>query len=290
MARQREDNSNKNNNNSTNTPQQQMQSDTAETASGSLPDKSQQEQQPPQQQQQQQQEQKLSCGPFASAVSGRRHCCLRGCCYRGCCSPLCSCGLFVSLILLLILILVVGGRLERDAVDSAPDTDELYRSKEVCGASGQTHVSLLLARAAGDEVVNCGACGACSTSHDISVYSSTLETLTDKATRCALWSLLGEGGVRDCFAQQIQFTKPCEDCWVENVMCDQRNCKWTCLQMVLTGQRKNAGGDGKLNDCLECDEELCGPAFYRCARANRRTSGLVSDIGRKSVQNCNKTS
>ena len=35
-----------------------------------------------------------------------------------------------------------------------------------------------------------------------------------------------------------------------------------------------------------CDELHCGPEFIRCAGANRRSSGIVSDIGRPGQQVC----
>ena len=38
--------------------------------------------------------------------------------------------------------------------------------------------------------------------------------------------------------------------------------------------------EGKLNSCLQCDEDKCGPAFKKCAGANRRRSCIASDIFR----------
>lgn len=38
--------------------------------------------------------------------------------------------------------------------------------------------------------------------------------------------------------------------------------------------------------CLKCDEDHCGPAFIKCAGANRRSSGIVSDIKRPPYQEC----
>ena len=67
--------------------------------------------------------------------------------------------------------------------------------------------------------------------------------------------------------------------------------QWVCLQQQMRSNQDHNKGTaaGGLNNCLLCDERICGPAYLACAGANRRTSGLVSDIGRKSVQNCNKT-
>jgi hypothetical protein len=43
---------------------------------------------------------------------------------------------------------------------------------------------------------------------------------------------------------------------------------------------EGGGASKKLNRCTNCDEKRCGPAFVKCAGANRRRSGIVSDIDR----------
>jgi hypothetical protein len=35
-----------------------------------------------------------------------------------------------------------------------------------------------------------------------------------------------------------------------------------------------------LNDCIRCDEQMCGPEFAQCAGANRRRAGMLTDINR----------
>jgi hypothetical protein len=56
---------------------------------------------------------------------------------------------------------------------------------------------------------------------------------------------------------------------------------FTCLKsMYLLREAKNQK-DGSLNKCLECDENICGPAFVQCAGANRRRQGIRSDIRRE---------
>ena len=42
----------------------------------------------------------------------------------------------------------------------------------------------------------------------------------------------------------------------------------------------------QLNDCLECDEKTCGTEFLRCAGANRRQLGIMSDIQREGGEQC----
>ena len=228
---------------------------------------------------------------------------LRGCCWYGCCSPACTCGSVTLLAVLFVAIFLcnifIGAEIERAAVLKQTDTHELYTDDRVCvlthSDSTQAFANVTVAREneGVKRVLNCGTCGACSNTHDIAVYTDTKDTLTDTATSCALNSFLGRKDVEKCFITEIGLSGPCTECWVDNVMCDQQHCKWTCLKMLLLdgGKRKNTAGgdDGELNHCLECDERMCGPAFFRCARANRRTSGVISDIGRLSAQNCNKT-
>ena len=121
----------------------------------------------------------------------------------------------------------------------------------------------------------------CSNLNDITIYDDTKSTLTSTSTNCAMLSFFGSSGVRECFDDKVGFTPGCNDCWVENVMCDLRSCVFTCLKMMLTGRKgKNNGDGGELNDCLRCDEQLCGPEFIRCAGANRRRAGIKSAIGR----------
>lgn len=272
----------------------------------------------------------------------------RRCCCYGCCSPVCTLVVLAFACTAFLAVVLVGAEAEKAVVASTESTDALYSDERVCGivapaeglgseavnvsADGallsmsrgadkhslQTFANLSEAlRSGASEVLNCGSCGACSNAHDIAIYNATRDTLTDTATSCALWSFLGRPSVEECNKQRIGFSPACNKCWVNNVMCDQAHCKWTCLKMLLfegrQGQRRggyvgasepSAGGEeedrsksgglgpdgaGRLNDCLLCDERMCGPAFFRCARANRRTSGIISDIGRLAVQNCNKT-
>jgi hypothetical protein len=56
-----------------------------------------------------------------------------------------------------------------------------------------------------------------------------------------------------------------------------------CLAAKFSGAPRNLP-DGRLNDCLACDEAYCGAMFIECAGANRRRAGITSDIGRPGAQ------
>jgi len=119
------------------------------------------------------------------------------------------------------------------------------------------------------------------------IMGRTRETLTEDSTVCAMMILVGgPRAVIRCMNQRIGFTPPCRDCWVENIQCTFQHCKFTCLQSKLFREANNrhdgddSDGGGELNECLECDEKMCGPQFLSCSGANRRRMGVVSDIGR----------
>ena len=87
------------------------------------------------------------------------------------------------------------------------------------------------------------------------------------------------------------FAQTRQTCWKNNIQCTISHCKFTCLKARLLATPNNikneTDGTLKLNDCLECDERLCGPKFLECAGANRRRVGIVSDIKRDEEEQCN---
>jgi len=189
--------------------------------------------------------------------------------------------------LALTLTLFIGAAIQRGHVAAAGDTGWVYNTADVCTYLHLNYPNATEAHDAGDAVQHCGQCGQCSNKHDIDIYNTTADTLTNAATKCAFLSFIGESYVRSCLEDNVGFTSGCNDCWVDNVMCDRYKCQWICLLSIMSGQKKNdIGTAGKLNPCLECDEKLCGPAFIRCAGANRRRAGIPSDIGRVDVQLC----
>ena len=154
----------------------------------------------------------------------------------------------------------------------------------VCGMDFQTYESHSAAQQANVPVRHCGNCGACSNDHDIQIYEKTKNTLTTTTKRCAMASLVfGLSVTKRCMIQFVGFTDNCRDCWMENIACTRKKCTKTCIKYMLLGK-----GDfvGKLNPCLACDERECGPAFAKCAGANRRRAGIVSDIARPDEEVC----
>ena len=100
----------------------------------------------------------------------------------------------------------------------------------------------------------------------------------------------GRAGVERCVADEIGLSAGCAPCWVDNVMCDQRACLFTCLWSLARGEKNNRdAAPDQLSTCLKCDEVMCGPAFITCAGANRRRCGITSDITRAAAEVCNLT-
>ena len=216
----------------------------------------------------------------------------RSCPSRRKCCRICFCGLSM-IIIVLIMTMGIGLTVEANAVENAPSTARFYNTTAVCAKSvaGALTTRLSPASVGTSEVIqHCGECGQCSSDHDIGVMRNTAQTLTQTATRCAMRVFLGgDQGVTDCFDEQVGFTSQCTPCWVENVLCDQRACMFTCLWGILRGEPNNRdAAPSELSPCLRCDEKLCGPAFVTCAGANRRRSGITSDIGRvDALEMCN---
>ena len=201
---------------------------------------------------------------------------------------------------LLAVVFAAGLAVERDSVARAPSTATYYTTPLVCvrgGGGGNGSFATLANRSAAAQLgalplAHCGPCGACSTEQDLAAYVRTRLTLTASTTQCAIRVLTGgRDAVSACMDASVGLTPDCTRCWVDNVVCDQRACLFTCLWGLVRGERNNRdAAPGQLSPCLACDEALCGPAFVTCAGANRRRSGIASDIGREESQVCNLTS
>lgn len=148
------------------------------------------------------------------------------------------------------------------------------------------------AKADGRDIIHCGKCAMCSGLDDIAVLSNTRKWITYVMTKtsskfAAPWghknvSLLEQ----DLFDLAVSFSGPagpdeepsCMKCWSDNIMCDARQCVTKCWTKFFDPT--------PTDDCLQCDETTCGPEFIKCAGANRRSTGIVSDIARTNREQC----
>lgn len=200
----------------------------------------------------------------------------------------------LSLLLLLLATLFIGAQIEMNRANRVPSTLSLYTGNHnFCTQVLQPNNDCMSFNAEqveahrenGDMVVHCGDCGQCSTMHDMEIMARTRNTLTETSTQCAYRQFLGSGFVSDCMERNVGFTPSCNSCWVDNIQCTFHACKFSCLKMKLFGESNNNSNNGEqLNDCLKCDEAMCGPQFLSCSGANRRRMGIVSDIGRDTTR------
>ena len=116
------------------------------------------------------------------------------------------------------------------------------------------------------------------------------DLLTKVAYDCAheinLW---GKEGAQDCFRRNMGFTYDCSDCWAQAAECTYQNCYYLCQWHFFWETPYVDEVSGKLNDCMRCNENLCGADFVRCAGANRRRAGYASDIDRSMTKEVCKT-
>lgn len=178
-------------------------------------------------------------------------------CYSHSCAKRCA---WISLALLMVICLVLlaaiflGSRVEAKQVAKASDTLNLYSGNAVCALNGTTSTTFSsadAANAAGLPVAHCGTCGGCSSVQDMTIYAQTRNSLTDDATKCAVNSFVHANLVGKCFDKRVGFTPACRDCWVDNIACTKKRCKWTCLKFKLLGQSNNDEDSGDLNKCLQ---------------------------------------
>jgi hypothetical protein len=209
----------------------------------------------------------------------------------------------VTILIVCLLVILLGAEVERRFIDNYHQTStlELYTKDDYVCALADTdnssspgmfetfvHASEV---DTSHKIAHCGACGSCSTMHDMEIIAKTTRTLTDKATWCTtkafLQSFFLTRGVeyyknvaRMCLEQTVGFTPACQQCWVQDMACSNKHCIFSCLKSLYLKREPKNLKDGSLNKCLECDEKVCGPAFLQCAGANRRRQGIVSDIQR----------
>ncbi len=163
-----------------------------------------------------------------------------------------------------------------------------YTTLEVCGVDGRAYENTTQAAAAGVSVVNCGGCGKCSSTEAVDVYVTLGSRMTNVATKCALTNLFfGESAGKWCVEEYMGLPSDCASCWLDNMGCTTTHCFRECVLgegNPLTTANNREGS--KLNSCLLCDELHCSPTFLRCAGANRRTAGVVTDITRNANEIC----
>lgn len=214
--------------------------------------------------------------------------------------------LFRTMLLTLIaftLLLWLGAEYQDFRARQEPATTDLYETRSNCQmdpvncrtqtilSDGNTS-SILDDHSNSLFVAHCGECGKCSTPHDIRLYDETHHTLFATTVNCAKRSFLwGRKTASQCMEDHVGFTEGCNNCWVENIMCSVKSCLFVCTWQSLFHRVVESNGTPQsssnqqehqqdMNRCTRCDEQRCGRKFVTCAGANRRRSGITSDIER----------
>jgi hypothetical protein len=164
-----------------------------------------------------------------------------------------------------------------------------FNTPAVCGSDGKDYPSADAAHTASAHVVNCGQCGPCSTVHDTSQMHLRSRTLTKIASVGAIiYLFFGEWPYFSFMtSKHANYSKECAWCWKEATQCNLANCARHCLfgwqnPLSSSNNKKN----GELNECLYCDEVYCSAYYLQACGANRRTSGVMSDISRPAGDIC----
>ena len=155
----------------------------------------------------------------------------------------------------------------------------------VCGAHFEadavhyrlvTFTSAALARSAGFAVTHVDSCGTCSSLQDLAVYLERPD-LTAPVRSCVM--SLHESASLQCL-EDLGFSRPCAQTWLYDALNTRRECLSVCLWSLAKAEA-STGADGRLNDCLQCDEDRSGPVFKVTAGRTRRNSGIRSSIPRR---------
>ncbi len=124
-----------------------------------------------------------------------------------------------------------------------------------------------------------GACGACSSLKDLSVYLSQND-LVAPVRSCALHNATSHEDNVQCLLM-LGFTRPCAEIWAYNSRNTRRHCLFSCLLNIWSSYHDN---DHSLNACLACDERESGPVFKAVAGRTRRNTGTPNAICRPSSE------
>eukprot|EP00522_Entomoneis_paludosa_P009682 CAMPEP_0172448272 /NCGR_PEP_ID=MMETSP1065-20121228/7317_1 /TAXON_ID=265537 /ORGANISM="Amphiprora paludosa, Strain CCMP125" /LENGTH=449 /DNA_ID=CAMNT_0013199715 /DNA_START=337 /DNA_END=1686 /DNA_ORIENTATION=+ len=195
--------------------------------------------------------------------------------------------------------MMIGSRIENTQAAKRPDTSKYFLTQEVCAYNPSDPFQPFItfdtkeeARLANMTIAHCGNCGQCSNPQDIVAYVETRKTIAKKSKACGPKVFFGtKSDVSDCLQSKIPFSRPCANCWTDNMVNTATKCLSTCMRTLFSGFMTDnnvpgAGDQGWMNQCLFCDERMSGPAFVTCSGTARRRLGIVSEIERNPEEQC----
>ena len=163
--------------------------------------------------------------------------------------------------------------------DDPPDTVCAVLPTGAAGATPRgyrlgTYATEAAARSAGAIPTHFGHCGVCSSLENLAVYVREND-LTAPVRACGISSTDLDSNVA-CL-RSLGFDLPCAQVWAYNTANTRTRCLSTCLSLLSAPYHLP---DGRLNDCLLCDEVQSGPVFKAVAGRTRRNSGLPNALCR----------
>jgi hypothetical protein len=138
-----------------------------------------------------------------------------------------------------------------------------------------TFATTVAATTAGFAVTHFGACGTCSTLQDLAVYLQKPD-LTAPVRKCGI--RVNASTSLTCL-KDLGFTTACAQTWLYDLQNTRCQCFSICIWSWIQGEAPTRK-DGRLNPCLQCDEDRSGPVFKAIAGRTRRNSGIRSSIPR----------
>jgi hypothetical protein len=137
-----------------------------------------------------------------------------------------------------------------------------------------TYPTAEAALAAGAVVTHFGACGVCSTLENLAVYLR-FNDLGAPVRDCGIRSDGFDANL--ACVRGLGFDLPCGQIWTWNTANTRKDCLSPCLFNLSAPYNLP---DGRLNECLQCDENKSGPVFKQVAGRTRRNSGIPNAICR----------
>jgi hypothetical protein len=207
-------------------------------------------------------------------------------------------GVFVSLASLFVVIVNIGATHQMNIVRKNFHRvhDSLYgeiNEGPVCaweklGGRIDTFASKEKALDAGYTIAHCGACGQCSSWHDLRLQYTTRTYLAKEAFRCAKMALVyGRNATHKCLQEEpIGFSENCAMCWTKDILCTRANCAFIFLQSNMINTFSNFQVGPETITSATCEEAMCELDFVPCSGANRRRMNITSTIARPGDQRC----
>lgn len=124
---------------------------------------------------------------------------------------------FFFLIYMLVIVVLIGSRIENSNAERAPDTTPNFILDPVCAFNpldtAEPFVTFSTAAAANESglfIAHCGPCAFCSNIGDIQTYVETRKTVAASAKTCGATAVLGSyDAVVECLEDRIDFSREC---------------------------------------------------------------------------------